>query len=144
MRDKRDHAAAIELVGLTKVFGNHGKGVTALQGLDMYVQPKEFVALVGPSGCGKSTLLYLVAGFEKPTTGMVLANGAPVRGPGPDRGIVFQELALFPWRTVIGNVTFGLEMQGASREKARETARHYLNMVGLLGFEDAYPFTLSG
>lgn len=116
----------------------------AIGGLDLEVHEGEFAVLLGPSGCGKSTLLYMVAGFEQPSAGEVRLNGKPVQGPGADRGIVFQEYVLFPWRTVLGNVRFGLDLKGLSRVEADRRALHYIHLVGLKGFEHAYSHTLSG
>ena len=118
--------------------------MVAINGLNLRIWRDEFAVIVGPSGCGKSTLLNLVGGFEKPTEGHILVSGNPVQGPGRDRGIVFQELALFPWRTVLGNITFGLETRGLTGHHAREVAQRYVTMVGLDGFEHAYPCSLSG
>jgi len=134
----------IQLSGLRKEYAADGRSVVALDGLDLAVCANEFTVVVGPSGCGKTTLLYLVAGFEKPTSGRVLVRGQEVTSPGRDRGVVFQDLALFPWRTVLGNIAFGLETQGFAREEARQIAGQYVHLVGLEGFENAYPNTLSG
>jgi NitT/TauT family transport system ATP-binding protein len=116
----------------------------ALKDVTLAVVPGEFVSILGPSGCGKSTLLYIVGGFVEPSTGAVLVNGAPVRGPGPDRGPVFQEFALFPWKTVLGNVMYGLEQQGVSKIMALARSRELLAMVKLSGYEKFYPKELSG
>ncbi|MBC7077158.1 MAG: ABC transporter ATP-binding protein [Synergistales bacterium] len=105
---------------------------------------REFAVLLGPSGCGKSTFLHMVAGVEKPTGGQVLVEGKPVTGPGRDRGIVFQEHALFPWKNVLENVRCGLDIQRVPRQEANEIAIHFVRLVGLGGFEQAYPHTLSG
>jgi NitT/TauT family transport system ATP-binding protein len=118
--------------------------LTALDGLSLDVADNEFVALVGPSGCGKSTFLYIVAGFIRATGGDLLVDGRSVTGPGPDRGMIFQHYALFPWRTVLGNVTYGLEERGLPRRQCVEQARAYLDLVKLAGFEDVYPNRLSG
>ena len=134
----------IEVIGLRKVFDSGGDQVVAINELNLEIRENEFTVIVGPSGCGKSTFMYIVGGFEKPTEGQILLNGKAISGPGPDRGFVFQEFALFPWRTVLTNITFGLEIQGVSREKARKIAQNYITMVGLEGFENAYPHTLSG
>ncbi len=134
----------IEVIGLRKVFDSGGDQVVAINELNLEIRENEFTVIVGPSGCGKSTFLYIVGGFEKPTEGQILLNGKAISGPGPDRSFVFQEFALFPWRTVLTNITFGLEIQGVSREKARKIAQSYITMVGLEGFENAYPHTLSG
>jgi NitT/TauT family transport system ATP-binding protein len=133
-----------EAVEVRKEFGTGSEAVLALQDISFRVRENDFCVIVGPSGCGKSTLLYLAAGFEKPTSGSLLLDGRPIEGPGPDRGFVFQEFALYPWKTVLGNVSFGLEIQGVSKEEARRRAREYIEMIGLAGFENAYPHTLSG
>lgn len=121
-----------------------GTATPALEGVTLEIRDKEFVCLVGPSGCGKTTLLRIIAGLETPTTGSVTIDGNAVTGPDPKRGMVFQEYSLFPWRRVIDNIAFGLEMKGVSREERRQTAEYYLKMVGLSRFRDAYPFELSG
>ena len=110
----------------------------------MEVRAGEFAVLLGPSGCGKSTFLYMVAGFEQPSTGQILLAGKPITGPGADRGIVFQEYVLFPWRTVLGNVRFGLDLKGVPRQEADRKAMEYILLVGLKGFENTYTHTLSG
>ncbi|MBA7688280.1 Nitrate import ATP-binding protein NrtD [subsurface metagenome] len=134
----------IEVIGLRKVFDSGENQVVAINELNLEIRENEFTVIVGPSGCGKSTILYIIGGFEKPTEGQILLNGKAISGPGPDRGFVFQEFALFPWRTVLTNITFGLEIQGVSRERAKKIAQNYITMVGLEGFENAYPHTLSG
>ena len=121
-----------------------GRAVTALEDVSLEVREREFLALLGPSGCGKSTLLYLVGGFMPIETGRILVGDAPVAGPGPDRGIVFQHFALFPWKTVRGNVLYGLERQGLAREAREARAQSFIDLVGLSGFEDSYPSQLSG
>jgi NitT/TauT family transport system ATP-binding protein len=121
-----------------------GTATPALEGVTLEIRDKEFVCLVGPSGCGKTTLLRIIAGLETTTTGSVTIDGNAVTGPDPKRGMVFQEYSLFPWRRVIDNIAFGLEMKGVSREERRQTAEYYLKMVGLSRFRDAYPFELSG
>jgi NitT/TauT family transport system ATP-binding protein len=128
----------------TYVSARTGELVEALRDVSFSVAPHEFVSIVGPSGCGKSTLLALVAGFVAPTSGRVLADGAPITGPDPRRGVMFQDYALFPWRTVLGNVEFGPLARGASREAMREIAHRYIELVGLAGFEQRYPHELSG
>jgi len=121
-----------------------GGPVRALDGVSLDVGEDEFVALVGPSGCGKSTLLYLVGGFLPLREGRIAVDGRPVEGPGPDRGIVFQHFALFPWKTVRQNVLYGLEKVGVEPARRRELAQRYIEMVKLAGFEDVYPAQLSG
>lgn len=117
---------------------------TAVEGVNLDVRPGEFMAVVGPSGCGKSTLLDLLAGLSEPTSGQILLDGKPISGPGLDRGIVFQQYALFPWRTAQANIEFGLEAKGYGVRERRDWARHYLELVGLAGFENRYPHELSG
>jgi NitT/TauT family transport system ATP-binding protein len=134
----------LDISGLTKIFGRDGKTVAAIDDLDLAVEEGEFVSIVGPSGCGKSTLLHIVGGFEKPSAGRLAFFGREITGPGPDRGVMFQEFSLYPWRTVIGNVGWGLEVQGMPRAKRAEIAARYLEMVGLSAFRDHYPAELSG
>jgi len=123
-----------------------GKGsrVVALQDFSLDVREGEFLTIVGPSGCGKSTLLSVMAGLVTPTAGEVVIDGEPVKGPSPKWAMVFQEYGLMPWRTVEGNVRFGLEMRRKLDDRAAERVRHYIRMVGLNGFEHAYPRELSG
>ena len=121
-----------------------GRPVLALDNVSLAVGDREFVALLGPSGCGKSTLLYLVGGFLPVERGAILVEDRPVTGPGPDRGIVFQHFALFPWKTVLQNVLYGLEKQNLPREERLRRARDFIELVGLAGFEDSYPAQLSG
>ena len=122
-----------------------GKGeVQALADITVSIKDGEFVAVVGPSGCGKSTLLYMVGGFVAMTAGRILVDGKPVTGPGPDRGPVFQEFALFPWRTALDNILFGLQEQRVPKAKARARALELIEMVHLTGYEHLYPKELSG
>ncbi|WP_332449706.1 ABC transporter ATP-binding protein [Methanoculleus sp.] len=121
-----------------------GTATEALRGVNLEIGDTEFVCLVGPSGCGKTTLLRIIAGLETPTTGSVTVDGHAVTGPDPKRGMVFQEYSLFPWLKVVDNVAFGQEMKGIGKEERRKTADHYLEMVGLSQFRDAYPYELSG
>jgi NitT/TauT family transport system ATP-binding protein len=123
---------------------SHGRVVRALSDVSLQVHPREFVALLGPSGCGKSTLLYLVGGFLPIEGGRITVEGKPVVAPGPDRGIVFQHFALFPWKTVRGNILYGLERQGMPRLEREKRAQDFINLVGLRGFEESYPSQLSG
>jgi NitT/TauT family transport system ATP-binding protein len=116
----------------------------ALSDISLDVVDGEFVSILGPSGCGKSTLLYIVGGFVPPSGGSVCVKGAPVAGPGPDRGPVFQEFALFPWKTVIGNVMYGLIEQGVAKAEAEARARALIELVHLEGYENFYPKELSG
>jgi NitT/TauT family transport system ATP-binding protein len=121
-----------------------GREVLALDEVSLAVQNREFVALLGPSGCGKSTLLYLIGGFLPVEAGTIQVDGQKVTGPGPDRGIVFQHFALFPWKTVRGNILYGLERQGMPKAEREQRALDFIAMVGLSGFEDSYPSQLSG
>ena len=121
-----------------------GREVLALDQVSLDVAPREFVALLGPSGCGKSTLLYLIGGFLPVERGAISVDGSPVTAPGPDRGIVFQHFALFPWKTVRGNILYGLERQGMPKPEREKRAQEFIDMVGLHGFEDSYPSQLSG
>ena len=118
--------------------------LVALEDFNVGVREGEFLTIVGPSGCGKSTFLNLVAGLWFPAVGKVLVDGRPVTGPAQDRAVVFQEYALMPWRTVEGNIRFGLEMQRRIDSSTGEKVAYYIELVGLTGFEDAYPRELSG
>lgn len=134
----------IDVRRVTHVFGKDKKATPALVGVDLTVEPGEFVCLVGSSGCGKTTLLKLIGGFFTPTEGSVEINGTPVAGPGSDRGMVFQAPTLFPWLTVRGNVEIGPKLNGVSREKRRAISERYLEMVGLSDVADQRPYELSG
>ena len=121
-----------------------GQHVRALDGLSLEVADGEFVAVVGPSGCGKTTLLNILAGLVRPTAGRILVDGHQVKGPGPDRGVVFQELAILPWRTVARNIGHGLEIQGVERGERERRVRQFIELVGIEGFDTKYPHELSG
>jgi NitT/TauT family transport system ATP-binding protein len=121
-----------------------GRAVLALDQVSLEVREREFLALLGPSGCGKSTLLYLLGGFMPVEIGRISVGGAPVTGPGPDRGIVFQNFALFPWKTVKQNILYGLEKQRLPRAEREKRAQEFIDLVHLRGFEDSYPSQLSG
>lgn len=136
---------AIELRGASKAFRTPSGALhTAVRDLDLTIGRGEFVAVVGPTGCGKSTTLTLVSGLEEPTEGEVLVAGEPVRGIGDKVGFVFQQDAVFPWRTVLSNVMAGPRFRGVPKTEARERAREWLARVGLAAFEDRYPHQLSG
>ena len=139
-----DATGRIEITDLGIAFGRNGRTVEALRRFTLMTTPGEFVALLGPSGCGKTTLLNAVAGFVQPTAGQLIVDGERVARPGADRGMVFQQHSLFPWKTVLGNVEFGLKMRGVGKSERTSRARDYLNLVGLSGFERAYPGELSG
>lgn len=134
----------IIMKNVSKRFVSKEKTIKALDTINLDVEEGEFLCIVGPSGCGKTTLLRIVAGLDKPTAGEISIDGRVVEGPGYDRGLVFQQYSLFPWRNVIENVAFGLEMKGLSEDKRYEIAREYLKLVGLEGFKDCYPYELSG
>ena len=135
----------IEIAGLSKCFEVPGRGAhLALTDIDLSVREGEFVSLLGPSGCGKSTLLYMVGGFVAPSSGEIRVSDKPVREPGPDRGPVFQEFALFPWKTALENIAIGLETAGTPRDEARSRAQAWLTRVGLGSFGARYPHMLSG
>ncbi len=121
-----------------------GREVLALENVSLQVREREFLALLGPSGCGKSTLLYLIGGFLPVERGKIVVDGAPVTGPGPDRGIVFQNFALFPWKTVRKNVLYGLERQALPAAERERRAKFFIDLVGLTGFAESYPSQLSG
>ena len=134
----------LEVRDLRKAFRRGTRTVEAIGGFSLTVDEGEFVSIVGPSGCGKSTFLHILGGFEPLDGGTMLLNGAPIGGPGPDRGMLFQEFALFPWRSVIGNVGWALEVQGMPKSERLSRARRYLELVGLAAFAEAYPAELSG
>ncbi|BBL80730.1 ATP-binding protein [Rubrobacter xylanophilus] len=129
---------------VTKTYTGKEAEVTALKDIDVSVSKGEFVSVVGPSGCGKTTLLEIMAGLREPTSGSVKVRGQEIRGPHPSIGIVFQEESTFPWRTVLENVEFGLQMRGVEKKERRERARELISLVGLSEFEGAYPHQLSG
>jgi NitT/TauT family transport system ATP-binding protein len=129
---------------VTRVFERDGRDVLTLDGISFDVRDREFVALVGPSGCGKTTCLRMAAGLEFPTSGTVTVGGRPVTRPGPDRAVVFQQFALFPWKTVRENIDFGLRSKGLPESKRRERIARQVEVMGLQGYESAYPHQLSG
>lgn len=138
--------AKIAIRGLTHEFVNPftRERVVALADVNLEVEEGEFLTVVGPSGCGKTTLLNILAGLLQPTRGAVHLDGRPVTGPGPDRGVVFQEFAIMPWRTVERNIGHGLEIQGVPKAERAATVRRFVELVGLTGFERRYPHELSG
>ena len=134
----------IECRDIGVVFGQGDATTEAVQNVSLTVEPHEFVSLIGPSGCGKWSLLSIVAGFTKPTRGASTLDGVPIKKPGAERGVVFQQYSLFPWLRVRENVEFGLKMAGVSRAKREGNARTLLGLAGLLAFENHYPDQLSG
>jgi NitT/TauT family transport system ATP-binding protein len=138
-------AAKLSARGVTKTFRNaRGDEVSALGEVNLDIAPGEFVCLIGPSGCGKTTLLNLFAGLDRPDTGAISMDGAPVTGPGPDRAVLFQDPALFPWLSVVANVKFALELIGIPKDEREERAMHWLRRVHLGRFANAQPHELSG
>ncbi len=136
--------SAIAFKGVRKVFKRDGKDFVTLDGVDLTVGEREFVAIVGPSGCGKTTCLRMAAGFESPSGGNVLVGGAPVSGPGPDRAVVFQQFALFPWKSVWDNIAFGLRNIGTPKAERQERIAKAIGLMHLKGYESAFPHQLSG
>ena len=131
---------SLSVLSVTKQFAD----VVAVRQVSFTARAGEFVCIVGPSGCGKTTLLRLIAGLDVPTAGSIVMDGERVVGPSSCRGVIFQEYALFPWRTVVGNVAFGLEIKGLAKQERLELARRYVDFVGLTAFANSYPFELSG
>ena len=134
----------VKIDKVEKIYSGRNGDMVALNGVSLDIMENEFVCVVGPSGCGKSTLLNIIAGLLEPTSGAVYVDGKEVHGPGPERGVVFQQYALFPWLTVLKNVQFGLKLKGMGEAESREIAMKYLKMVDLEQFADSYPKELSG
>src|SRR6202163_3106571 len=134
----------LEVRNLDKAFVNDGRTLIAIDKLSLSIEEHEFVSIVGPSGCGKSTFLHIVGGFEPATGGELRLNGRPIGPPGPDRGMMFQDLSLFPWLTAIENVAWPLEMKGLPKAERAAKAREYLDLVHLSRFADLYLGQLSG
>lgn len=130
--------------GVSKTYNGINKDLKILKNINLTVKDGEFVCILGPSGCGKSTLLNILAGFEKPTSGRIILNGKEVNSPGPDRAVVFQEHALFPWLKVIDNVEFGMKVAGVPKKERNEKALKYLKMMNLTKFKDDFVSELSG
>ena len=139
-----EHGIVVQGVGLT--YSSAAGSFEALRDINLSIQPGEFICLLGPSGCGKTTLLNTIAGFLEPTVGSVAVDGQRITGPGPDRGVVFQQYAVFPWLTVQENVQFGLRLAAnrCSPDEMKRTAEHFIDLVNLRDFKDAYPKQLSG
>jgi len=135
----------LEVNNISKTYvSSKGESFRALKDVNLQVKDREFVALLGPSGCGKTTLLKLIAGLIEPSSGEILLDGKKIRGPGANRGMVFQKYSLFPWLNVWENIEFGLRLNGMPKEKRYELVEHYIRLIGLMGFENAYPRELSG
>lgn len=145
-----ENDAKIVLKNISRIYQikrNNDKGSTgfiALQDVNLQVRSGELISIVGPSGCGKSTLLDLIAGLARPNSGEIFIDGRLITGPALDRGIILQGYALFPWRVVLDNVAFGLEIKGVPRKERRAISQQFIDLVGLQGFEDRYPYELSG
>ena len=135
---------SVEYDNVSMRFEGRVGAVQALDPFDFSIAANEFVVIVGPSGCGKSTLLHITAGLYRPTTGRALLGGEEIRTPGPDKAIVFQNFSLFPWKTVAGNIEFGLRINGVDAEKRQQETSRIINLIGLEGFENYYPRQLSG
>jgi len=133
----------LQAKNIVKHFDHNGNSVLALDGITLDVEEGDFLCIVGPSGCGKSTFLNIVSGLEKPDSGEILLNGNQITTPGPDRTMVFQEGALFPWLKVIDNVEFGLKMAGIPKDERRQISERYLDMMQLTKFADSYTYQLS-
>jgi len=134
----------LEIKNVSKKFVSNNREILAVDNISFEVKYNEFLSIVGPSGCGKSTLLRMIAGLEKPTSGEILMEGRRIEGPGAERGLVFQQYTLLPWRNVLDNVAFGLEIRGVPKRERYEIARRFIRMMGMEGFEEAYPYELSG
>jgi NitT/TauT family transport system ATP-binding protein len=134
----------LEMKNVGKTYSQNGRPIEALRGAHLRVKKGEFICLIGASGCGKSTLLRMAAGFEAATHGDVLMWGMPISGPGPSRGMVFQDYGLFPWLNVRDNIGFGPKSRGRTKAEIRETSDRFIELVGLQNFADVYPHQLSG
>ena len=137
-------AIALEASGVTKLYAKNGRSLSILDVERFSVREGEFITVIGPSGCGKSTFLHILGGFIKADAGSIRVHGEEVSGPGPDRGMMFQEFALFPWRTVAGNVSWGLEAQGMPKAQIEAVVPKYLGLMGLGDFGHHFPAELSG
>lgn len=144
MAGNTSSTAKVVIENVVKKFNTRNGEVVALNGVDLEIAENEFVCVVGPSGCGKSTLLNMISGLDTPTEGRVYVNGEEVNGPSAERGVVFQQYALFPWLTVRKNVEFGLKLKGKTKQQLKAEVDKYLKMVDLTQFENAYPKELSG
>ena len=139
-----ERVTKLKIDNVKKIYQTRKGEMTALNGVNLDIKENEFICVVGPSGCGKSTLLNIIAGLDTPTSGAVYIDGKKIEGPGTERGVVFQQYALFPWLTVLKNVMFGLKLQGKSDAEEKEIAMKYIKMVQLEDFVNHYPKELSG
>lgn len=135
---------SISFESASRTYGRMDKPIVAVENVTLSVRDKEFVAIVGPSGCGKTTMLRMAAGLDFPTSGRILIGERPIRGPGPDRAVVFQQFALFPWKTVRENIGFGLKCRSSPRAERALLVDHYIKVMGLENHVDAFPHQLSG
>ena len=138
------HDKSLEIQGVEQFFGTKGAQVQALSTINLVIEPGQFVCLAGPSGCGKTTLLRLVAGFMAPSVGQITIEGKAIKGPGPDRGMVFQAPTLYPWMNVRSNVELGMKYQGVKKAERQTQSDRFLTMVGLADFAERRPYELSG
>ena len=134
----------IRFNAVRRVYGGETHGVVTLDGVDLTIADREFVAIVGPSGCGKTTCLRMAAGFDRPSSGSITVDDVMVKGPAPERAVVFQQFALFPWKNVNDNIAFGLRNKGVPEAERRDRIAHYIKLMGLTGYEKAFPHQLSG
>ncbi|HBR01995.1 MAG TPA: nitrate ABC transporter ATP-binding protein [Ruminiclostridium sp.] len=144
MMPDQNNVPKVKIRNVTKTYSSKRGDVIALNGFNLDIKENEFICVVGPSGCGKSTMLNILAGLDNATSGEILVDGNVIHGPSPDRGVVFQQYALFPWLTVKKNVEFGLRLKKLSRQEVSDIADHYIEMVGLQDFKNSYPKELSG
>jgi NitT/TauT family transport system ATP-binding protein len=138
------HKVVLSIKNLHKSFKKDDSELVAIEDFNLDIENGEFVCVLGPSGCGKTTLLRIIAGLEKPTRGTILLNNKKITEPGSDRGMVFQEFGLFPWRTVRKNIEFGLEIRNVPKEERKKISDKFIDLVGLKGFETSHPYELSG
>ena len=134
----------IEARGISKAFSVNNDYIEVLRNVSIGVKPNEFLVILGPGQCGKTTLINCMSGIMEPDSGDIFLNGEKITEPGPARGVVFQQYALFPWKSVLENVAFGLTVRGVDKKERREVAQHYIELVGLQGFEKSFPHQLSG
>ncbi|MEO1404645.1 MAG: ABC transporter ATP-binding protein [Cyanobacteria bacterium J06635_1] len=141
---KTSAKGSVNVEGVSMTFSRRGQSTQVLESINLQIKPGELVCLLGPSGCGKSTLLNIIAGFIKPTEGYVMVDQQQVKKPGADRGVVFQQYSLLPWKTTFQNVELGLKIKGMPKAEREDMVGEYLNLVGLAKYRNAYPSQLSG